>query len=313
MLNFALSLIWSIVNSIRRFAYQLGIFKSENLGVRTISVGNLQSGGSGKTPFVVYLANEAHKRGKRVCILHRGYGSQSETLGAVVYPKNNPLYLLPAASLVGDEVALLSGLCPNATLCVGAKRGTIFKKLLNSKDFDLVILDDGFQHLQIRRDLDFLLLTSKKWGEVLYREFSSQASHADLCFWLKGKSQPKTFGSPLIVGRYETTIQGEFLKTDSFILVSGVGDNKSFFDSVEKLGFDVKERHSFSDHHAYTLDEVISLKNLAKLQAARIGITAKDLVKWQELKVKIDDVVSFDLTPVFDTQEDLFREVLWGK
>lgn len=193
------SFIWSLASHFVRAGVSWGWIKPYHLRVRVISVGNIQVGGSGKTPLVAQIANEAHARGLRVAILTRGYKSVWEKTGGVIFPSQHTKDLQKDVTidpkLCGDEPALLHELAPYAAIAVGANRIRSYMRLVHELRWavDLVILDDGFQHLKIHRDLDVVALTSKTRRDVLYRDFDSSLnskSNSIFCVWTKGSNVP---------------------------------------------------------------------------------------------------------------------------
>src|SRR5262249_46181792 len=148
----AASSIWSSASWLARSAAHRGLLRSKKLDSRVISVGNLQVGGSGKTPIVGQLAREAAERKLSVCILSRGYRGGWEKSGGLIEPGLPPVD--PVAA--GDEPALLQMLAPEAWIGVGADRIKQFERARKhfGRGFDLVLLDDGFQHWKIKKDLE---------------------------------------------------------------------------------------------------------------------------------------------------------------
>jgi tetraacyldisaccharide 4'-kinase len=143
-------LYW-IAITVRKALYRTGLFKQVRLPAKVISVGGITIGGSGKTPVVIHLAKYLESISKKTLILTRGYGGETPT-AVVVRPGDDT-----TKSNLSDEVRLMSEKT-SATIGVGADRVAAFEKASESSEFDVVILDDGFQHLRITRDLDIVVL-----------------------------------------------------------------------------------------------------------------------------------------------------------
>ena len=163
-----LSVPYGFVLSLRAWAYRRGILPSHVLGRPVISVGNLTVGGTGKTPAVAMLAKYFISRGKRVAVLSRGYGGTLRETAVV--SDGERLFHSPAEA--GDEPYLLASTVHGLMVVVGVNRWQGGRLALERLAPDLFILDDGFQHLRLKRDLDILLLDSS-------RPFGNACSTAD--------------------------------------------------------------------------------------------------------------------------------------
>lgn len=258
--------LWGSVNWARRRLP----FGHARLGVRTISVGNLQAGGAGKTPLVIEIAREALSRGRVVCVLSRGYG------GGLADEK----ILRPGESadprVVGDEPALLREHLPGIWLAVGRNRKRSFGRAAAlsravGKPIDFVILDDGFQHHAIRADLHVLAVTSASWRERWFRDFPSEARRAGLVIWTKGDRQPEA-------AHARVRWVSEVLESGPFQLVTGVADPDEVVSSLAAANVYFTQHTRFRDHHAYRREECQKL-----LSGARPLLTEKDAVKWRAL------------------------------
>ena len=143
---------------VRAWAYATGLLPSRRLGRPVISVGNITVGGTGKTPMTALIARYLMGQGKRVAVLSRGYGGTSRGEARIVSDGSK---LLLSASEAGDEPYLLAKELPGLMVVIGHDRyeaGRLAERELNP---DLFILDDGFQHLRLQRDLNILLLDGR--------------------------------------------------------------------------------------------------------------------------------------------------------
>ena len=306
------SLTWSGLNRLSRLLLKKGFLHSTRLGVRVVSVGNIQSGGAGKTPLAAHLAQEAHERGLRVCILTRGYQSPSEKKGGVITPQMG----LVDAFLFGDEPTLLHDLCPFAYIGIGGDRLESFSqvsRLASDKrePIDLVILDDGFQHWKIQKDLEIVALTSKTPWQVVFRETYSALNRADLVLWTKGNRPPIQKGKsmpPMVQVQYRIPPAEQ----ESIWLVTGVADGNSVAELAAESGYHVKNQIHFKDHTAYDLSSVQSLLSQAAQDHCKIAVTAKDWVKWRSLGITRTQVRVLELRLDFIQGKETWRQVIWG-
>jgi tetraacyldisaccharide 4'-kinase len=243
-------LLWRGVNRVRRALYRRGILKSKRLPRPVISVGNLAAGGAGKTPAVITIARFLEKRGFRVAVLTRGYGRAGNASGLVTS--------LDAARF-GDEPVLLKSKLKSVDVIVGSKRYKNAFQFLNANDCDLFILDDGFQHLQLARDVDVVIDTRNG----VMREGRSALAEADV-----------------VIQRRLRLVVPEELTGHCVFAFAGLADNEQFFASLRANGLNLAGTRSFQDHHRYTAADVAAIKESARAAGAEaIVTTEKDAVK----------------------------------
>jgi tetraacyldisaccharide 4'-kinase len=238
-------LFWRGVNRLRRALYRRGIFKGKRLPRPVVSIGNLAAGGAGKTPAVIAISRYLIKRGFRVAVLTRGYGRKGNEAGLVTS--------LDAARF-GDEPVLIKSKLKNVDVIIGSKRYDNAIQFLSQNECDLFVLDDGFQHLQLARDVDVVIDTAAG----VMREGRSALVDADFVI-----QRNLRMTVPENVGR--------------IFAFSGLANNDQFFDSLRSLGLTVTGTMSFRDHHRYTAADLAAIK--ASAGAATIVTTEKDAVK----------------------------------
>lgn len=285
------SLLQKSIFLFRSILYYWNIRKSIALSARTISVGNISFGGSGKTTLVSFIAKSLLAANESVVILSRGYKRKSKD--TFVIP---PMQALPNVEDIGDEPYMLKKNLAQASLVVARDRIKEAKKSWELIQSKYVLLDDGFQHWRAERDLDIVLFNLKQWGK-LGRE-ALEASARAHCFvftqfeniekekikdivrnlikfsfkkkwpWqreIASSSFPSVFflryralglfqGSKLIHPR-------EALSQKKVILLHGLASQSSIQASVERLGICVLKEFSFSDHHWIKKEEVQRIYN----------------------------------------------------
>lgn len=151
------SWLFGVGVALRNKCFDWGIFRSDSLGVPTISVGNLTVGGTGKTPLVASIARYLQQKGKRVAILSRGY--KRESTGFVLVSDGERI--LVGAKLGGDEPQELAQQLPGVIVAVDGKRARAGRKVLERFPINVFVLDDGFQHRAVKRDLDIVTIPAR--------------------------------------------------------------------------------------------------------------------------------------------------------
>lgn len=287
-----------------------GFLKPAALSIRVISIGNIQAGGTGKTPLVAKLANEAIKRGKKVCILSRGYQGEWERAGGVISPGSE--WISP--SLCGDEVALLHHLCPQAWIGVGANRVRQFEQVMSQQTIDLVFLDDGFQHWKIKKDFEIVALTSARPGEKWFRDFPSALRQANLGIWTKGKVDPRQV-LPIPAGLPMLQVQYQLPPAESRPLwwVTGIADWAFSLELLRSSGYMVQKSFHFEDHFKYTLTQLEQFLKDAETEKCRLATTGKDWVKWKDLGLDTTQILVLEPELVWSSQKGEESKLLWDQ
>lgn len=271
-----LSGLFRLIATLRRLAYQQGFFKSLPLPVPVIIVGNISVGGSGKTPLVLWLAQQLQQRGWQPGIISRGYGGK-----AVNYPVTVTADTLTSES--GDEpklLALRSG-CP---VVVAPDRVAAGQQLLTEFDCNVIISDDGLQHYRLARDLELVLVDARRGFGNGYclpagplREPVSRLDKVDFVIWHGDSQQPWTMQLHLkdTVNLIDQRRQPlTHWQNQTVHAVAGIGDPPRFFGQLRAAGLNVIE-HAFADHYVFS---AVDLQFNDKLP---VLMTEKDAVKCQ--------------------------------
>lgn len=289
----------------RRTLYGAGILRSASLPRPVVSVGNLTAGGSGKTPHVLFLAGWLSGTGVRVAILSRGYGRK--TRGVLWASRGDGTESAGArkdseADRVGDEPALLASHLPGVPVLVGESRFAAGTECLRSREVDAFLLDDGYQHLSLRRDLDILLVDAAlglgnrrtlPFGPL--REPAGTARFADALILTRCESLdhgrtalasvPFPPGRPVAFTRILpfALVDGSGRETPlppkggEVVAFSGIANNDRFEKTLREIGFSVRRFLAFRDHHRYRPEDI------ERIRAAADGLpvltTEKDLVR----------------------------------
>lgn len=301
-----LAFFYGLFQRARAAAYACGWLASKRLPAKVVSVGNLSVGGTGKTPMVMRLAAWLAGRGAHVAVLTRGYG-RAEQLPLVINGRGDLEKY--TSDLMGDEPILLARRLPDVTIGIGADRFALAQKILEMEaphPPDVFLLDDGFQHLRLRRDLDLVLIDSSAplaLESVLpagrLREPRAALARAGLIVLTRANQAPpaeitaavRRYNRQAPIFRSTTKLTGVFeagthrsanlfaLKQGPVLAFCGIGHPQAFWDDLERWGFQLAATVAFPDHHRYTLDDIAGLTRAAERHHARaLLLTEKDLV-----------------------------------
>jgi tetraacyldisaccharide 4'-kinase len=314
------------IQKIREKAYMAGLFSRSKARVPVVSVGNVLMGGSGKTPAVIFLAEMLFAKGLNPAIVSRGYrGSYRDPYlvvsdGVASHPAAGP-------DVVGDEPYLMAKRLPHIPVIVGRNRIHPVRAATDLFQSNVVILDDGFQHLALKRDADIVLingLEDRMFPLGRLREPLSALRRADILV-LVGRSSSipssaKTYVKDLPVFRCEQIASGVMQRFSSplispsvyqgqpVMLASAIANAVRFRDLALRLGWKVLDHKVFPDHHVFTDGE---LKNILEdAGPAPVVVTEKDWVKLPEWFKTSDRVAALRIELAFAQKEEFLQAVL---
>lgn len=279
-LGFPISMIYALVVYLRNYLYDLGLLSSKAFGTKTVCVGNLSVGGTGKTPMIEFFLSKVHQQ-NRIAVLSRGYGRKSKG------------YLLAKPGIgvedLGDEPFQIYKKFPDALIVVDVDRQHGISVLEETLAPDIILLDDAFQHRKVRCD-HYVLLTShsKLYVDDWYlpsgnlRDSKREAKRADIIVVTKcppnlGVEAQERIQKKLNPGpnqkvifsflEYETTLKGSMgkmdlaeLKNRKVTLVTGIADPKQLVDFLNAQEI-VFEHLAYPDHHFFTEKEIDLFNN----------------------------------------------------
>ncbi len=308
----ALTYPYSAVLNTRNILYEIGIFRSIRLPVKVISIGNITTGGTGKTPFVEFMARYLLEKNKKVAILSRGYGGSNSS-------QEN-------SDNTNDECLVLRENIKDVPVFVDKDRVSSGEKAISDYGVDCLILDDGFQHLRLRRDLDIVVIdslnpfggqnlipggslreplknlvradlfiishcnqSSEQTIESIYTKLNHINPHAPVC---------ESVHSPVHIENMTdgSILEPGWLKEKRIYGLSAIGNPESFASTLKGLGADLTRHRVFCDHHAYTRGEIDDVASEAKtLGADAIVVTQKDIVKIRKMNIKDANILSLKI------------------
>ena len=333
------SVLYDFGVRLRLRAYKCGLFKRESLPGFVVSIGNITAGGTGKTPAVVMLAQWARDEGCRVAVLSRGYGGKYRTEVLEVSDGNR---VKASAREAGDEPYLLATRLSGIPVVVSKKR--FLAGLFARKRFgcDFFILDDGFQHLELNRDLDLALIDATNPfgnGHLLprgpLREPVEQLARANACIVTRYRAQglrenvldflggnfpsiPIFCADHLpekVIFPHSKEVHGpEFLKGRRVLGFAGIAEPERFKHTLMRLGADVVHFRGFRDHYPFKRDDIQALIQMKEKQGAEYVIsTEKDWVRVSPFAAGRPDMaylsIKFALT---SGQDGFFRMIKDG-
>lgn len=295
--------------TIRRLSYRAGILKTRKLDCRVVSIGNLTVGGTGKTPFVIFLAGELMKRGRSVAVITRGYKGRSKEPISLVSDRES-IFLTPSDA--GDEAFLIASKLKGVPVIIGKDRCLAGEYAIRNFQAETILLDDGFQNLSLKKDTEILLIdatTPAGNGYILPRgilrePFSSLCRSSAIILTRTDQTDQldsvvnnirKYSGSiEIYKSRFRPTGLKEirsgkeeeagYIKGKRLILFSGIGNPGSFRRMVEQLGGEVIREIIFPDHHNYLIKELENIELFASRNKIDLVVTTeKDGVKIAEI------------------------------
>lgn len=338
-----LGALYGLLTRARLALYRSGALRVQKIDAPVISVGNITTGGTGKTPLVEWLARLLASQNRRPCILTRGYGRTDESTRVLVSDGER---VLADAVEGGDEPRLLAEQLRGVAAVVSdADRVAAARWALEHLHSDVFILDDGFQHLRVARDLNILTVdATNPWGgrrllpHGRLREPLHQLARAD-CFVLTRAEQASDIdslrdevrqlsgGRPVFLSRTRTTglrpvvapdepdesSQASLLPVGSLpqniAAFCALGNPRAFFAHLLADGFDLKRTHAFADHHVYTQSDIEQLEREAQAHGAQALLTtAKDGVKLRKLDFQLP-CYTVEIELEFNDEES-FRQLI---
>jgi len=319
----ALSALYRAAIYLRRMFFDLHIFRRKKISCPVISVGNLTLGGTGKTPTVIQVAQLLKSKHRRPVVVSRGYGRKGETEIVVVSDGRS---VLVDAQTGGDEPVMIGTKLPGIAVVVGRRRYQAALLALQRFKPDVVILDDGFQHLPLKRDLDIVLIDAgnpfgngKLFPAGILREPMNALERAHAVLITKADGTPDVGSLKETVRRYTparifTSRQVPVDLIDSrsaeikplsdlrgsrVLALSGIASPDSFVSMLRSLGADVAAVGTYPDHFEYQRSDLEAVFRKAADEKVRLIVTTeKDAIRLKKLQadgvwaLRIEQVVN---------------------
>jgi tetraacyldisaccharide 4'-kinase len=305
---------------LKNLLYDLKIFKTRKVDAKVVSIGNIALGGTGKTPTTIAIANFLEKKGYAVGIVTRGHGRENIS--------NSFLLKDHGWKECGDEVILLKNNTSSNTHIFVSLDKIYAAEQLSKMGCDIVLLDDGFQHRRIHRDIDIVLLgpeNQNKKRQLIYpygllREPYCYLRRADITISTKSnliKSTNLRSDYALSLEIKKEIISSGSIKNihdlgnkSGIISVCSIGDPESFSKTLSNINIDVNKKLVFPDHWPFSLSDIEKINRLAVKEGLKhIVCTEKDFVKLLEFK----NVLNVDVNAVVmkhDLSEEVEQDIL---
>ncbi len=328
------SWLYGLVTTIRNMLYNLNMMKAQRLPGKVISIGNLTTGGSGKTPVTMLLAEMLKSKGVEFAILTRGYGA---AYGHSEIVFNSGKIEQDSIDWMSDEVVMAAQRLSDCWFGVGKDRYRNGMNLSQRQNIPLFLLDDGFQHRQLARDLDVVVIDAsnpfgngahfpagnlregvsslKRAGMVLLTRTESakqEALHALIAEVAQYQPAGRIFCLHTILSGLRDLISDERLSVSSireknYWLFSGIGNPSSFEELMKAGGVKFAGHTPFVDHHRYNDSDIESLLQTAR-RAGCAGLltTEKDAVKVPQKTLRAGDCLVAEIKFGFLADEDIF-------
>ena len=332
--------LFALIVKLRNKLFDKEIFRAESVDAKVVSVGNINIGGSGKTPLVIFLINLLKNEGKKVGVLSRGYGRKSKGYILVSDGKK----ILTDVESCGDEILLTAKEC-SVPSAVSEKRIDGAKKLISDQRVDTIVLDDAFQHRWIKRDVDLLiceqrfLISPDFFDHYLLpagsmREPFGSIERASAVIINRKFSQlreipddvKKYFTNKKIFNVYysakgfvdikrETEYNLSEFEGQKSLVVCGIANPYSFFTALRQTNVDTENYLIFRDHKYYTNKEIQRIRKMFyTTNSHSVVTTQKDAVKFSEYQNELDDIDIFYLKIELVMDESFsFKEFLLNK
>jgi tetraacyldisaccharide 4'-kinase len=320
-----LALLFGMLVRARAKLFEKGFLKSRKLPVPVVVVGNLSAGGTGKTPLAAWLVLRLLDAGKKPVVISRGYRGRAEGEVRVVSDGEK---VQVSARDAGEEPVLLSEKLEGVPVVMGRDRHRAGMLALERFSPDCLILDDGFQHLALQRDMDIVLLDAGmpvQDDDLIprgrLREPPSALARADLIVIARAKEEKpdmieylKTWNpdAPVFFMRYVP--QDMEQKGKRALAFCGIGSPGYFFELCKEQGMELVDRVAFPDHHNYSMEDVKKLEKRAEsLNADFLLTTEKDEIKLRGMQGLTLPVEVLKVEPDFFGKDDEFFNLVLKK
>ena len=339
----AVSHLYGAAVDCRGRLYRRGVIRVQKIPCTVISIGNLTLGGTGKTPMTMYMARWLHREGYRVVVISRGYRGRASKQGGVV-GDGRRIFMGPGDA--GDEPYMMAGRLAGIPVVVGRDRFAAGMLAVRRFRPQIVLLDDGFQHLRLFRDLDLVLLDSRQpFGNRRLvpagnlREPVTALDRADACILTRsdpnrGDRCPSIPGKkPVFASVHRPTLytpeppgpaaasgnragalcamDGESLADRSVVAFSGIANSLDFRRTVARLCVRISGFYAFPDHHAYSDEDLAAVCRAAQARGADTLVTTeKDWVKIGHRLPRTTDLAVIGIETDFRADTGAFHDFI---
>ncbi len=317
LLLFPFSILFWLITTVRNKCYHHGIFKQIKLKIPVISIGNIKTGGTGKTPFTIYLAEYLLGAKSKIAIISGGYKKNTD-IDYIIEGKENS----PSIDNLGDEPYLiftrLKSISDNFILASGNSKSSLAQSVAEKYKPDIIIIDDGFQHRKLYRDIDIVLTDAPQnisdnlllpAGDL--RESKAGLERATIVI-KNNKSQlietnDTTSIKYLNKGYYD--LNNSKVELDNAVYtICGIANPHSFYSLINRDKLNILRKFEFADHHSFKEDELEKL--FTGIDKEKVIVTTeKDFVKLKSMNELFEKykIVYLKIDVQFKKGKDIFE------
>jgi len=325
------SYLFKAVVVLRGLLYRKGIFKRHRLSCKVISIGNITVGGTGKTPATCLIARHFKNAGCNVAVLSRGYRAQA---GAEPLIVSDGRQVIAGAEIAGDEAVMLARKLPGVPILAGQNRFLLGQRAIHDFSAQALLLDDGFQHYPLQRDLDIVLINARNpFGNGFLlprgtlREPLSSLSRSPLILLTKVEETTAVEKLKYLINLHspaariftaairatalkrfldDTIIPLETVRGRQVVGLCSIGDPETFYSLLASLGCNIMQKLAFPDHHWYRSDDYAVINSCG--QGADFTITTeKDIVKLDKNMIDNKKMFILETEMRIDREDEFFQ------
>ncbi len=324
----------------KRVLYKTNISPTYKLPVKIICIGNITWGGTGKSVTVIKLAQDLVNSSKKVAVVSRGY-MHKKSAENITLVSDGKTVLCNDPTICGDEPLMLSHKLLSIPIAVSGNRYEVGQFIIKKFNPDIIIMDDGYQHWQLYRNLDIVCVDSSVWlgtqhvlpAGILREPLNSlkhaglvNLTHIDLINTEQLRQWEQLFKRvcpdvPVVYSKHKIAKLRRLIsdkevtafepKETPVILLSAVGNNAGFFTSIKSAGFNIINHYKFMDHHWYAKEDLYPCIKRASELNTDIITTEKDAVKIKNLGLQSSELDKFVIAEI--ELEIVKEQDLWDK
>ena len=328
------SYIYSAVMRMRAWLYKACVFESFAIPCRVIAVGNITVGGTGKTPTVCLLASSLQEKGFRVCVVNRGYRGAATAVPMVV---SDGAQVLASAADAGDEAVMLAAKLSGIPVIACRDRVAAGSLACERFGADIVLLDDGFQHMRLKRDLDVVLVNAadpfgngcllprgilreplaaiERAGIIVLTKTDAGADAAELLEQIK-KLNPSAsvFSASFKVAGFRNIGTGKIVPAEHMAgahtaALCSIGDPLSFINMLTHAGMHVSDRLVYPDHYGYGFGDYAVIRDVS-VRVDAVVTTEKDIAKLDAGMLHISNLIVMEIEQVIEPARQFIDDVI---
>jgi tetraacyldisaccharide 4'-kinase len=330
------SFVYGAAMRCRAWLYKSCVFESFAIPCRVIAIGNITVGGTGKTPTVILLARNLSEKGFKVAVVTRGYRGAKTKTPLIV---SDGTQVRASCAEAGDEAVMLAAKLTGIPVIACRDRVAAGKLACDMFGADSVLLDDGFQHLRLRRDLDIVLVNAsdpfgngsllprgilreplsalKRAGIIVLTKADAPESAAGLAPYLHGlASDARLFSASYRVSGFRNVRTGQPVEADELSgkragALCSIGDPASFIAMLVQAGMHVSATMIYPDHHAYIADDYTAIRDVAA-RLDTVVTTEKDIAKLDAGMLQLDNLIIMEIEQVIEPAGRFIDDVTTG-